>query len=123
MKKFILMMLLTVLMIIGNGNQVEASDYYVGHFRVSRAAGYIMTETIRKTDETTYEVTLKAVFPNGQVQYIYYTFDNGYDNGQVSFINSDGNDGIFDYHYNSNYPVSEKYPVEYKMFDYIFHHR
>ena len=128
MKKFLSTMLLAFLLVIV-GSQAEASDYYVGTFNVSRAKGYIMTETIRRTGETTYEATLKAVYPDGQIDIIYYEFDDGDDSGLVGFRNSDGNRGRFKYHMltreggYATAPVSDKYPVEYGMYRYIITHR
>ena len=124
-KKIVTIIILAAcLVIVGSqNNQVEAADYYVGTFRISGATSYIMTETIRRTSETTYEANLKAVFPSGKVQIIHYYFDNGDDMGNVDFRNSDGNRGSFPYYrYGHKYPVSEKYPIEYKMYEYIVNH-
>ena len=126
MKKFMLMMLLTVLMIIGNGNQAEAFDYYVENFPDNGAAVYVMIETIGHPDETNYIVRVKVVESSDNFYYYEYDFDNGDDTGQVSFINSEDMRGRFKY-YNVNthkkYPISETYPVEYKIYDYIVTHK
>ena len=113
MKKIVLMIVWAALLIFATAqtNQAEAADYYIGSFRVSGAKGYIMTESIQHTAETTYRATLKAVFPSGEVQIIYYSFDNGYERGRVTFRNSDGNSGNID---------SYDTPVEYNMWRYIF---
>lgn len=113
MKKSVLMIVWAALLIFATAqtNQAEAADYYIGSFRVSGAKGYIVTESIQQTAETIYKATLKAVFPSGEVQIIYYTFDNGDDMGNVTFRNSDGNSGRVD-QYNT--------PVEYNMWHYIF---
>ena len=113
-KFFVALFICGLIILLGNQNETSAADYYVGNFRVSNAKGYIMTETVRKVAETTYEARLKAVFPSGQIQYIYYTFDNGSDNGVVSFRNSDGIYGKVDV-YNT--------PVEYNMWQYICYTR
>lgn len=112
-KKIMTMIILAACLVIvgGQNNQVEAADYYIGSFRVSGAKGYIMTESIQHTAETAYRATLKAVFPSGEVQIIYYSFDNGYERGRVTFRNSDGNSGNID---------SYDTPVEYNMWRYIF---
>ena len=115
MKKFFASMLIALAVVVGQiafPTSCAAVDSYVGSFRVSQAKGYIMTETIRKTGYTTYEAGLKAVFPNGTVQHIYYFFDSADDTG-VYFRNSDGISG----HINPS-----RTPVEYNMWRYIINY-
>ena len=82
------------------------SEYYIGKFNVSNAEGYLLTETLRKTGNTTYEARLKAIFPSGQVQFIDYFIDIG----EKSFSNSDGFNGKIDEY---------RTPIEYGIFRYI----
>ena len=109
MKKFFAAMLIALAVVVGQiacPTSCAAADYYVGTFRVSQAKAYIMTETIERTGQTTYEVTLKAVFPKGRVQLINYFFDTGDDTG-VYFRNSDGISGHIS---------PSRTPIEYTMY-------
>ena len=111
MKKFLAVVAVALAVVVGQiafPSAAEAYDYYVGTFNVSRAEGYVMTETIRRTSETSCEARLKAVFPSGQVQYIYYYFTS--DDHGIYFSNSDGNRGRVEYY---------RTPVEYNMYHYI----
>lgn len=82
------------------------AEYYIGKFNVSGAEGYLLTETLRKTGNTTYEARLKAIFPSGQAQFIDYFIDIG----EKSFSNSDGFNGKIDEY---------RTPIEYGIFRYI----
>ena len=91
------------------GGKAEAYDYYVGTSETTGWECYVMTETVERSNDTTF-VTLKMVKPNGRVSYLDYRFWYDSSRDVMRFSNDEGFSGI-----------ANKYetPIEWEMLQVI----
>jgi hypothetical protein len=91
MKKFFAVAVLGVALMFG-GN-AEAYDKFVGTSESTGWECYVMTETVERIKDTTH-VTLKMVTPNGNVNYLEYSFWYDSNSDVMRFSNEQGYSGI-----------------------------
>jgi hypothetical protein len=74
-------------------NTAEAYDHFVGTSNATGWECYVITETIKRSNDTTY-ATLKMVKPNGNVSYLGYRFWYDSQRDVMRFANDEGFSGI-----------------------------
>ncbi len=74
-------------------NTAEAYDHFVGTSNATGWECYVMTETVRRSNDTTF-VTLKMVKGNGSVSYLDYRFWYDSKVDAMRFSNDEGYSGI-----------------------------
>jgi len=110
LKKFLAAAALSGMLIFNTApNTAEAYDHYVGTSNATGWECYVMTETVGRSNDTTF-VTLKMVKPNGKVSYLDYRFWYDSRSDVMRFSNDEGFSGI-----------ANKYetPIEWEMLQVI----
>lgn len=110
LKKFLAAAALSGILIFNTApNTAEAYDHYVGTSNATGWECYVMTETIGRSNDTTF-VTLKMVKQNGKVSYLDYRFWYDSRSDVMRFSNDEGFSGI-----------ANKYetPIEWEMLQVI----
>ena len=94
LKKFLMAGILTGALIFNAApNNAEAYDHYVGYSEATGWECYVITETIERSNDTTY-VTLKMIKPSGNVSYLGYRFWYDSSRDVMRFSNDEGYSGI-----------------------------
>lgn len=110
LKKFLAAAALSGMLIFNTApNTAEAYDHYVGTSNATGWECYVMTETVGRSNDTTF-VTLKMVKQNGKVSYLDYRFWYDSKSDVMRFSNDEGFSGI-----------ANKYetPIEWEMLQVI----